>query len=465
MNQLQTDVIYQIFKQGKFEDNQEYSLPDVFQYINQLIRREFPNELIEKIRLNHPTHSQGYYFTINDLVEMTFKEYQNQNQIRQDANNQILLYRSEYKKLQDELQQARKEEKQNEYEIDNDSTLFITISHGECLKLSKYYVLLTLFNNQQQTKLSDMTIQPIWKEEFQIHVQSPHGQIFIGLFNQDQHLIGQLQLPLYQYKDQQHYTQDYILENEYGVLINSKLKLNLTIWWVHSKVALLEDHLSNVNHFRKEIEEQQVIVDKANYLIEALTFTFNRSRIQRQPQIINVQQQQQQVLIQLSEVNHWTIDYQDSMYTLAKLFKSEHQDTIEEWQRVVIILSAITSLFSLIFVSVARPCFQQTTTTMSIGMLVWAYRDNFIKTTKILAQISLIIIIQCIFDSIWLVINYQDWWTRELMIAQQIFGSSILNYISYYCTIIYLPINFILASCSFNLSLKYLAQTNLESQL
>ncbi|CAK90529.1 unnamed protein product (macronuclear) [Paramecium tetraurelia] len=370
------------------------------------IGREFPNELIEKIRSNHPTHAQGYYFTVNDLVEMTFKEYQNQLQIKQESNNQILVYRSEYKKLQDELQQARKDERQNEYEIDNDSTLFITVSHGECLKMAKYQILITLFTVQQQTKISDMTIHPIWNEEFQIHVPSPHGQIFVGLFDTEQHLIGQLQLPLYQYKDQQQHTQDYILENEYGVLINSKLKLNLTILWVHSKVALLEDHITSVNQFRKEIEEQQVIVNKANYLLDALTFTFNRSRIQRMPQITNVQQQFQQPAVQQSEEQDWKINYQDTMYTMAKQFKREHQDTIEEWQRVVMILSSITTIFSLIFVSLSRPCFQQLTSTMSIGMLVWAYRVNYIKTTKILAQISLIILIQCIFDTIWLIINY-----------------------------------------------------------
>ncbi|CAD8148321.1 unnamed protein product [Paramecium pentaurelia] len=464
MNQIQTDVIYQIFKQGKFEANQEYSLQDLIQFINQLIGREFPNELIERIRSNHPTHSQGYYFTINDFVEMTFKEYQNLTQMKQDSINQILVYRSEYKKLQDELQQARKDEKQNEYEIDNDSTLFITVSHGECLKMAKYYILITLFNFQQKTKFSDMTIHPIWSEDYQIHVPSPHGQIFVGLFDAEQHLIGQLQLPLYQYKDQQPHTQDYILENEYGVLINSKLKLNLTILWVHSKVALLEDHIANVNQFSKEIEEQQLIVDKANYLLDALTFTFNKSRIQRVPHIANTQEQFLQPTLQQSEEYDWKIKYQDNMYKLAKQLKREHQDTIEEWQRVVIILSSITSIFSLIFVSMARPCFQQLTSTMSIGMLVWAYRINYIKTIKILAQISLIILVQCIFDSIWLLINYEDWWRKNLILAQQLFGNSILNYISYYSTIIYLPINFILAACSFNLSLKYLAQGNLDSQ-
>lgn len=45
---------------------------------------------------------------------------------------------------------------------------------------------------------------------------------------------------------------------------------------------------------------------------------------------------------------------------------------------------------------------------MSIGMLVWVYAADHLKTTLILSQISLILVIQIFCDILWLLADYVE---------------------------------------------------------
>ncbi|CAD8051470.1 unnamed protein product [Paramecium sonneborni] len=455
MNQIQTHVIHQIFQQAHFQNDQLYPFQDFISYLNSLINQQFPFEIIEPI-LQDENPTQLNLLSIHDFANIILQEFQSQIQIKQNALDQIQIYKNEYSKLLDEFKVAKQEESLNQYQIDIDSTLFITVSHAECLKSNQYFVTITLFNESKNTQISNNTNHPIWQEEFKIHVTSPHGQIIIELFNQSQVLIGQLKLPLYQFKDQQSSNLDYLLEDQHGVLINTKLKLNLTIWWIHSKVALLQDQIIFVDEYKKEINEQQQIIQKCNNFIDTCVLAFDESRI------IKIKQHPQEVCQEPDSQEQWTNKFQTKMYQIAKQFKNEHQDSLEEWQQIVLILNGFVTIFTLVLISLARPYFQQLSISLFIGMLILTYDSEHIKTSKILPQISLILLIQCIFDGFWLIVNYRVWWSCTLIFEQQLFGSNIMNYISYYCTIIILPINLILTACSFNLSLKYLAQNNIE---
>ncbi|CAD8143929.1 unnamed protein product [Paramecium pentaurelia] len=405
-----------IFQQADFQQDQQYSRQEFLDYLNTLINGQFPFELIKSIDQDYST--QINLLTIDEFVNIILQEYNSQLQIKQDAINQIQTYKNEYKQILEELKLAKKEENLNEYNIDIDSTLFITVCSADCLKQSQYYVTITLFNEEKNTQLSQITNHPIWQEEFKIHVTSPYGQIIVELLNSSQALIGQLKLPLYQFKDQQSSNQDYLLEDEHGVLINTKLKLNLTIWWIHSKVALLEDQIIFIDEYKKEIKQQQDIIEKSNHFIDNCILAFNESRIIKQKQHPQEVNQEPNSFDNLE----WTLKFQNKMYQIAKQFKNELQDSLEEWQQIVLIINGLVIIFTLILISLSRPCFQQLTISLLVGILIMTYDSNHIKTSKILPQISLILLIQCIFDVFWLIVNY-------VQFIQQILESLVELYI------------------------------------
>ncbi|CAD8159364.1 unnamed protein product [Paramecium octaurelia] len=409
--------MHQIFQQADFQPDQQYSRQDFLEYLNSLINDQFPFELIESVDQDYST--QINLLTVDDFVNLILQEFSTQLQIKQDAINQIETYKNEYKQLLEELKIAKKEENLNE-QIDIDSTLFITVCSAECLKQSQYFVTITLFNEEKNTQLSQITNHPMWQEEFKLHVSSPYGQIIVELFNSSQILVGQLKLPLYQFKDQQSSNQDYLLEDEHGVLINTKLKLNLTIWWIHSKVALLEDQISFIDEYKKEIKQQQDIIKKSNHFIDSCLSAFDKSRIAKlhqHPQEVNQEPD-------FYDESEWTIKFQNTMYQIAKQFKNEHQDSLEEWQQIVLLLNGFVIIFTLLLISMSRPCFQQLTTSLLIGMLIINYDSDHIKTSKILPQVSLILLIQCIFDVFWLIVNY-------VQFIQQILESLVEQYIDF----------------------------------
>ncbi|KAM3138589.1 hypothetical protein pb186bvf_009341 [Paramecium bursaria] len=457
-----------ILTQGGFQNNQWNNVHDINNYMKSLINKEIPNDLFNRLMdinsqliVGQNVLNEGYVQAVQELQQ----QLQQQNI---EYGQKINDYSNQHIELLKSLAEARKTEQLNDYDIDIDSQIYVRVIQGIGLPVGQYYVKIECFDEKQQTDVQSYK----WEQELIFRTPSPHGQLFIQLIQVQDKLIGQLHLPLYLFKDQQNCQEDYILEDQSGVLGNVKHKLQLIIWWVHSKVALIEDHIQIVDSFKKEIQELKQQINTNNKYQNILKEFFNPAYIQKKKnydeslQIMQIQEGP--IEVQGQQLEQSQMDHQDFEALMQKVAQTINKvifiidledfiNSIDQWQKIVIYMSGFMCLLLILFIMLARPYFQILMLDLSIFTLVWTYQDKYIPTLKILNQIASILFLSQFFEVIWLFV-FRNVWNSEnhtLFLIHQLDGDRFLNELAYYFTIIQIPLNLIVSACTFNLSLKY----------
>lgn len=159
------------------------------------------------------------------------------------------------------------------------SVLTITIIEARYISPSDYnaqndlYVLVECANQTAQTKHLENMQNPIWDESFQFDIYNGKEEIRVMIMSKNAMkqdiLLGELYLPINTLSDQVKVEDWYNLEAPHGNSHQTQGRIRLQLWWIHSKIKLIEDRIIQTEEdIDKIFEDKKYYQDKVSQLRE-----------------------------------------------------------------------------------------------------------------------------------------------------------------------------------------------------
>lgn len=208
------------------------------------------------------------------------------------SNYKILELKNTKNDYEAQLREVIKSEVTNQYGIMENSSLTITVIEARNITPSNvdgktdFYVLLECSNQSIQTKHTDNFRNPIWHETFEFDIYSGKEEIKVSILERNMMsqdvIIGVLYIPIIHLSDQVRIEDWYSLETPDGRLENGKIRLQL--WWIHSKIKLLEDRIFQTeSDIEKILEEKKYYQNKVKELREPFPWMEHNTTIKQSP--------------------------------------------------------------------------------------------------------------------------------------------------------------------------------------
>jgi len=142
---------------------------------------------------------------------------------------------------------------------------------GDHDALNDIYVLIECANQTAQTKHLENNQNPIWDESFQFDIYTGKEEIKVSVLDRNMMkqdiVIGVLYLPIAHLSDQVKIEDWYNLESPHGGQSQGRIRLQL--WWIHSKIKLIEDRIVQTEEdIGKILEDKKYYQDKVKQLRE-----------------------------------------------------------------------------------------------------------------------------------------------------------------------------------------------------
>lgn len=192
-----------------------------------------------------------------------------------------------------QLREATKTEVTNQYGIMENSVLTITVIEARYISPADFnskndlYVLIECANQTAQTKHIENNQNPIWDESFQFDIYSGKEEIKVSIMDKNMMtqdtVIGVLYTPIANLSDQVKIEDWYNLESPMGGAQSSG-RVRLQLWWIHSKIKLIEDRIMQTEEdVSKILEDKKYYMDKVKQLrepfpwMEAISLSSNKT--------------------------------------------------------------------------------------------------------------------------------------------------------------------------------------------
>jgi hypothetical protein len=244
---------------------------DVRYVLDQKLRQTgymFDDELIDAI-FNNLTTDQDGHIHIDEFCH-GYVEVENYfTETIATCDFKIMELENINKEQELQLREAANTEVTNQYGIMESSILTLTLVEGRLVTNIDYkgtsdlYAIIECAGQTKTSRHLENMQNPVWDDNFQFSIFNGKETIKITVMDRNMmrndNVIGNLNIPIETLKDQVKLEDWFQLEPPRGnSSSNSKGRIRLQLWWVHSKTKLIEDRMEKIVEDIAKIKDDKI---------------------------------------------------------------------------------------------------------------------------------------------------------------------------------------------------------------
>ena len=211
----------------------------------------------------------GYINAINFIEEAIFTT--------KDKILDVQRLKSEYQKQLEDLIKSGGNVKNN-FGIMKESSLSVGIIQASDLKPTDFggkwdpFWVIEVDDQVAESTVKSNTLNPIWNENFSFSITTGKEVLHVGVMdknkNQEDLLLGMVEVNISDFSNQKSADVWYDLQSNDTSRSGGKGRINLSLWWIHSKEDMLKELIYGWDDDIKVLEENQIYYEDRTQLMK-----------------------------------------------------------------------------------------------------------------------------------------------------------------------------------------------------